>query len=171
MNRLSSLPRDISVTSMLPYISPSDFDTYCSWLVSASRDSSPELVSWCSDPTNIRTYLAAHNLLFSDPNEGLMKVLGHSNILSDYFFSLGATALNVFMAKAAEDGNMQAAYTVSDLGARDYDFGLAYAAKGGHLDMVDFMLEHGATDIHKALDYATRAGQTDIVNFLSSLRI
>ena len=53
MSYLSLLPHDISTFVLLPYIPPGDFDSFCY--------SCPRLESWCSDPMNIRSYLALHN--------------------------------------------------------------------------------------------------------------
>lgn len=78
MNRLSSLPRDIYLSSLLPYIPPQNLDSYCS--------SSLELESWCNDPKNIRYYLASRNLSFKTPNDGWIWAIDtNSRILTNYF--------------------------------------------------------------------------------------
>ena len=164
MSLLASLPSDITILSLLPFIPPEDFDSFCY--------SSPHLQSWCADPKNIHDYLFRHNVSSSDTDEGLLWPLrNHSKVLQDYFLCLGANMYNTIMAEAAELGNMDALESmILEYGANNYNLAMAYGALGGQVDTVIIMSNMGARDYNKALNYAERAGHTNVINVLKSLR-
>ena len=132
MNYFELLPLDISISILLPYIPPEDFDSFC---VLSSR-----FESWSKNKENLRKYLLFHNISFnsSAPNEGLMwAVRINSKTFIQYFLYLGATAYNRAMTTAARRGNISLVKFMISCGAYDYEWAAANAATAGSLEIVE----------------------------------
>lgn len=141
MNRLETLPTDISILTLLRYIPPQDFDTFCSWLP-ASKDSSSRNESWCSNPKNIEYYLSLHPPVCSYStcyNDLDWAVTNGSRILTKHFLSQDTKDVHVAMARAAIAGNTDLVKLLLPHGPTDYNTVMAFGALAGSMDIVRFI--------------------------------
>lgn len=163
MARLELLPLDISISCLLPYISPKDFDTFCL--------SCPRFETWCLNSANIHYYLSLHNISYSQ-NDGLLWAFEvKSTILMNYFLSFNSDVYNCAMAYAAREGNISIVNLMLSLGADDYDWAMIEATRGGDIEIVKLMLDCGAIDYYDAIIEAEERGYIEIIKLLESTSV
>ncbi len=162
MNYYSNLiNRDIYIDSLLPYISPQSFDSYCRF-----NDS---LFTWCQQPENIQRYLfkIGQEKLLTSPNYALgWAVKNGSLLLLRFFLDRGATDYNSAMGDAASNGHQEIVNQMLLLGATDYNGAMSNASRNGHQEIVNQMLSLGATNYNSAMAYAASNGHQEIVRLI-----
>lgn len=174
MSRLSSLPRDIYLTSLLPYFEPKDLDAYCS--------SSPELESWCKNSDNIRSYLISRNISFSNSDEGLIwaiKLMSH--VLMNYFTSLGANPLLYiepqdldifcqtypqFESWCSNPDDIHFYLAIRGKSFSSSNEGLLWAVENNSIILAQYFILNGAKNFDRAMAEAARNGNIKIVELM-----
>lgn len=167
MARIALLPFDISISTLLRYISPKDFDTFCLC--------DDRFENWSRDPKNIRYYLTLCNGRFplDDVDHGLnWSIYYNSKILIDHFFASGAKNYNDALRWAARYGNMSIFKRMLDLGAKSDHWLLCLAVEGGNVEIVNLALnfrDHDVCDLNEALSMAAEKGHVELVGRMIEL--
>lgn len=186
MNRLELLPLDISISCLLPYIPPEDFDTFCF--------SCPRLETWSSNPENIRRHLTLRKISIGLGNTRLyVSLKANSRVLVRYvlsenfqhkkdpigprFYSRMISEVvylgNIYMLKLLLDSIslVHFDYWLEELISRCYDIAMFAAVIGGHLHIVELMIKLGAKDYNKARIEAGLNGHIAIEKFIADYQM
>lgn len=178
MNRLELLPTDISISCLLPYIPPQDFDTFCL--------SCPRFEIWSQDPQNIRRYLSLRNITFFPYDALSWAVDNNSKILVTYFSSLGCSIHPILHHRPVKREDLEMIKLLLSLKEKEYDKEPKYswsktfeeykihnyndvmrtAAFQGKIDIVKRMLEYGANDYDDVMYRACDRGDINMIRLM-----